>query len=232
MAASRDQAQNILFTKQPFVEDVGPRRIKSMQFTVQSASEISKMAEVQVWKGQYYDPNRKPVEDGLLDPRMGPANKFSECATCHGRFSDCPGHYGYLKLALPVYNVGYLSTILDILKCICKSCSRILLDEKLRKDFLKKMRSSKMEPLKKGELMKKIVKKCNSKAVKCSKCGYINGLSSIFAFDAFIISKTVVKENESSIPSDKPPVHFTYVRRNKRQGQKGNSVEGPPNVEE
>ena len=29
---------------------------------------------------------------------------------------------------------------------------------------------------------------------------------------------------------DKPPVHFTYVRRNKRQGQKGNSVEGLPNV--
>ncbi|EXC07672.1 hypothetical protein L484_003116 [Morus notabilis] len=32
--------------------------------------------------------------------------------------------------------------------------------------------------------------------------------------------------------SDKPPVYFTYVRRNKRQGQKGNSVEGLPNVEE
>lgn len=74
---------------------------------------------------------------------------------------------------------------------IFQSCSRILLDETLRKDFLKKMRSSKMEPLKKGELMKKIVKKCNSKAVKCSKCGYINGLSSVFAFDASIISTTV-----------------------------------------
>lgn len=51
---------------------------------------------------------------------QGPANKSCTCATCHGGFSDCPGHYGYLNLALPVYNVGYLSTILDILKCICK----------------------------------------------------------------------------------------------------------------
>ncbi|GMN24465.1 hypothetical protein TIFTF001_000572 [Ficus carica] len=194
MATTRDQAQNIVFTKQPFVEDVGPRRIKSMQFTIQSASEISKMAEVQVWKGQYYDSNRKPIEDGLLDPRMGPANKFSECSTCHGRFSDCPGHYGYLNLALPVYNVGYLSTILDILKCICKSCSRILLEETLRKDYLKKMRSSKMEPLKKAELMKKIVKKCNSKAVKCSKCGYMNGFASIFSLD-----DSIVTERERSV---------------------------------
>ncbi|KAL5581146.1 hypothetical protein UlMin_013588 [Ulmus minor] len=172
---SRDQAQNIAFTKQPFIEDVGPRRIKSMQFSIQSASEISKMAEVQVHKAEYYDPKRKPIENGLLDPHMGPANKFSECATCHGKFSDCPGHYGYFKLALPVYNVGYLSTILDILKCICKSCSRILLDEQLRKDYLKKMRSSKIEPLKKNELMKRMVKKCTNRSVKCSKCGYING---------------------------------------------------------
>ena len=63
---------------------------------------------------------------------------------------------------------------------IFQSCSRILLDEKLRKDYLKKMRSSKIEPLKKTELMKRVVKKCNTKAAWCSKCGYINGLASVF----------------------------------------------------
>ena len=41
-----------------------------MQFTMQSAAAIGKMVEVQVWKGQYYDPSRQPVPDGLLDPRM------------------------------------------------------------------------------------------------------------------------------------------------------------------
>ena len=50
----------------------------------------------------------------------GPPNKFGTYATCHGTFAECPGHYGYLTLALPVYNVGYLNTIVDILKCICK----------------------------------------------------------------------------------------------------------------
>ncbi|WJZ88777.1 hypothetical protein VitviT2T_008049 [Vitis vinifera] len=171
----------IQFTKEPYIEDVGPRKIESIRFALFSESEISKAAEVQVWRGVYYDANRKPIENGLLDPRMGPANKNGTCATCLGNFRDCPGHCGYLTLALPVYNVGYLSTIVDILKCICKSCSRVLLDEKASKDYLKKMRSQKMEALKKAELMKKIVQKCTAmasskKAVKCSRCGYMNGI--------------------------------------------------------
>lgn len=171
----------IQFTKEPYIEDVGPRKIESIRFAMFSESEISKAAEVQVWRGVYYDANRKPIENGLLDPRMGPANKNGTCATCLGNFRDCPGHCGYLTLALPVYNVGYLSTIVDILKCICKSCSRVLLDEKASKDYLKKMRNQKMEALKKAELMKKIVQKCTAmasskKAVKCSRCGYMNGI--------------------------------------------------------
>lgn len=171
----------IQFTKEPYIEDVGPRKIESIRFAMFSESEISKAAEVQVWRGVYYDANRKPIENGLLDPRMGPANKNGTCATCLGNFRDCPGHCGYLTLALPVYNVGYLSTIVDILKCICKSCSRVLLDERASKDYLKKMRNQKMEALKKAELMKKIVQKCTAmasskKAVKCSRCGYMNGI--------------------------------------------------------
>jgi len=51
---------------------------------------------------------------------QGPANKSLGCGTCHGNFHDCPGHYGYLNLALPVFNVGYLASIVEILKCICK----------------------------------------------------------------------------------------------------------------
>ncbi|XP_031282387.1 DNA-directed RNA polymerase III subunit 1 [Pistacia vera] len=179
MLQPQQSSQNLVFTKQPYIEDVGPRKIKSIQFSMMSESEIMKAAEVQVYLGQYYNSNRVPIQGGLLDPRMGPANKSCSCATCHGGFGDCPGHFGYLNLALPVYNVGYLSTILDVLKCICKSCSRILLDEKLCKEYLKKMRSPKMEALRKSDLMKSMVKKCStmaSKAMKCPRCGYINGM--------------------------------------------------------
>ncbi|XP_077239616.1 DNA-directed RNA polymerase III subunit 1-like isoform X2 [Tasmannia lanceolata] len=172
MEATAD-GDKIRFTKQPFVEDVGPQKIKSIQFSMSSGTEIRNSAELQVYHSRLYDPNRKPIENGLLDPRLGPASKHGFCATCHGSFNDCPGHFGYLKLALPVFNVGYFSTILNILKCICKSCARVLLLEEERVEFLKKMRNPKAEMLQKNALVKKIIARC--KADKCSRCGCING---------------------------------------------------------
>ncbi|CAO2831975.1 unnamed protein product [Amaranthus hypochondriacus] len=168
---------NIQFTKQPYIEDNEPRRIESINFSMFSASEISKISEVEIYKGVYYDIQKRPIANGLLDPKMGPPNKSSGlCATCHAKYEDCPGHYGCLTLALPVFNIGYISAILDVLKCICKSCSHILLPEKECKVSLKKMRNPKLDSLQKTELRKKIVKKCTSRAeVLCLRCGYLNG---------------------------------------------------------
>ncbi|GAY38217.1 hypothetical protein CUMW_035030 [Citrus unshiu] len=200
----QQKSQSIAFTKQPYIEDVGPRKIESIQFSMMSDSEIMKAAEVQVYKGQYYSSNRVPIEGGLLDPRMGPANKSCTCATCHGGFSNCPGHYGYLTLALPVYNVGYLSTILDILKCICKYCSRLLLEEKLCKDYLKKMRNPKMEALRKTDLMKSIVKKCSTMASMVKKAvavlGIIHDRSKVTeSLQEFASAITHTKESKAAV---------------------------------
>ncbi|ONM16384.1 DNA-directed RNA polymerase III subunit 1 [Zea mays] len=161
-------------TKEPFIEDVGTRRIKSIRFSVLSGSEIRKSAEVQVWNNRIYDRDMTPVPNGLLDPRMGIPTKRGKCNTCHGEFSDCPGHFGYLKLALPVFNVGFFNCILDVLKCICKSCSRVLLIEKDRREFLKKMRNPRADALQKSATMKKVRDKC--KLSCCPRCDYRNGV--------------------------------------------------------
>ncbi|KAK7404643.1 hypothetical protein VNO78_05598 [Psophocarpus tetragonolobus] len=202
---NRARTEGITFTKEPFMEDAGPRKIKNMKFSMLSESEISKLGEVQVWKGAYYDSFKKPIHGGLLDPRMGPANKSLVCATCHGNFHDCPGHYGYLNLALPVFNVGYLSTIVEILKCICKGCARILLDEDTRTKHLKKMRSSKKSELDKIDFVKvRIIKDC-SKVVNCPRCGYINGsvkklpASLTIIHDCSKCKNNIVEEIESAL---------------------------------
>ncbi|KAG6583503.1 DNA-directed RNA polymerase III subunit 1, partial [Cucurbita argyrosperma subsp. sororia] len=72
---NKAQVEGLVFSKQPYIEDVGPHKMevsfgltsKSMQFSTFSRSEISKMAEVQVYKGLYYDTARKPINGGLLD---------------------------------------------------------------------------------------------------------------------------------------------------------------------
>uniref|UniRef100_A0A0E0DFL6 DNA-directed RNA polymerase subunit n=1 Tax=Oryza meridionalis TaxID=40149 RepID=A0A0E0DFL6_9ORYZ len=161
-------------TKEPFIEDVGTRRIKSIRFSMFSGNEVRQSAEVQVWNSRIYNHEMKPVPNGLLDTRMGAANKLGECSTCHGSFAECPGHFGYLKLALPVFNVGFFNCILDVLKCICKSCSRVLLMEKDRLEFLKKMRNPKADPLQKSAIMKKVRDKCKlSRVAKKGRAGLI-----------------------------------------------------------
>ncbi|CAK8575950.1 unnamed protein product [Lathyrus sativus] len=173
---NRPKSEGITFTKEPYIEDTGPRKIAGISFSTLSDTEIMKIGEVQVWKDAYYDPFKKPVPGGLLDSRLGPANKSLSCATCHGQYADCQGHYGYLPLVRPVFNVGYLSTIVKILKCICKRCACVFLDENSRKKHLVKMRNPKLDGLQKMQLLESIIKKYKTvKAIACPRCGYING---------------------------------------------------------
>ncbi|KAL4189457.1 hypothetical protein AMTRI_Chr08g165460 [Amborella trichopoda] len=164
------------FTKKPFVEDIGPRKIKSVQFCMLSGPEIVKAAETQVYKRDYYNrTDLKPAEHGVLDTRMGFSTKSGSCATCFGDFQTCPGHFGYLKLALPVFHVGYFRTTIIVLQCICKSCARILLFEEERKQFLKKIRNPRAELHQKNDFVKKVIDKCKRVRI-CPRCGDYNGV--------------------------------------------------------
>jgi DNA-directed RNA polymerase II subunit RPB1 len=39
---------------------------------------------------------------------MGTVNKEMRCLTCLGDMVDCPGHFGHIELAKPVYHVGLI----------------------------------------------------------------------------------------------------------------------------
>jgi DNA-directed RNA polymerase III subunit RPC1 len=47
------------------------------------------------------------------------------CKTCGESLTLCSGHFGYVRLALPVFHVGYLKFITTILQNICKVWSHI-----------------------------------------------------------------------------------------------------------
>ena len=44
---------------------------------------------------------------------------------------------GYIQLHLPVFHIGYFKNTREILQCICKSCSRVLLQDAERQRFLR-----------------------------------------------------------------------------------------------
>lgn len=55
----------------------------------------------------------KPKMGGLMDPRMGTIDRNFKCQTCGEGMSECPGHFGHIELARPVFHPGeWLPSIL------------------------------------------------------------------------------------------------------------------------
>lgn len=61
------------------------------------------------------DDRTTPYAGGPKDMRMGTSESSRLCETCKGTMVDCPGHFGVMKLALPVFHVGYFKHTLNIL---------------------------------------------------------------------------------------------------------------------
>ena len=62
----------------------------------------------------------------------------SSAALLHSPFlkaGRCPA--GYVKLELPVFHIGYFRNTIAILNCICKSCSRVMLEGEEHRRFFK-----------------------------------------------------------------------------------------------
>lgn len=55
---------------------------------------------------------------------MGVSTNHEECLTC-GETVECPGHFGHIKLAKPVYHIGFIETVAKVLRCICYKCGRL-----------------------------------------------------------------------------------------------------------
>lgn len=42
--------------------------------------------------------------------------------------AECPGHFGHIELARPVFHAGFLVKVKKILECICFSCGKLKVD--------------------------------------------------------------------------------------------------------
>jgi DNA-directed RNA polymerase II subunit RPB1 len=73
--------------------------------------------------------NGVPVEGGLADLRLGTTTRANICKTCGEGDAVCPGHFGHVTLARPVFHVHFLSMVLKILRCVCFKCSKLLVGQ-------------------------------------------------------------------------------------------------------
>lgn len=70
----------------------------------------------------------RPKLGGLMDPRQGVVDRMAKCQTCAGNMTTCPGHFGHIELAKPVFHIGFLTKTIKMLRCVCFYCSKLLID--------------------------------------------------------------------------------------------------------
>mmetsp|Transcript_51028 Transcript_51028/g.119359 ORF Transcript_51028/g.119359 Transcript_51028/m.119359 type:complete len:1818 (+) Transcript_51028:98-5551(+) len=103
------------------------KRVKCVKFSVFDAETIKGYSVAEVTELDIYK-DGKPKAGGVNDERLGPCDSRGICATCGEGIKTCPGHWGHLELARPMFHYGFLKSTLNVLRCVCYYCSRMLAD--------------------------------------------------------------------------------------------------------
>src|SRR3989338_1436360 len=106
------------------------KQVRSIVFGVLSPKMIKSMAAAKIVTPELYDNEGYPVDGGLMDTKLGVIDPGLKCKTCGGKLKECMGHFGYIELARPVMHVLYMDMVFDYLRGTCKTCAKILLQEK------------------------------------------------------------------------------------------------------
>tara|TARA_B100000963_G_scaffold347864_1_gene354670 strand:- start:727 stop:5199 length:4473 start_codon:yes stop_codon:yes gene_type:complete len=138
--------------------------VTGIQFSVMGADEIRKRSVAEILSTDTYAGN-EPIHGGLFDPRMGVTDHSKICTTCEQKNTFCPGHFGHIELAKPLFYIHYFDTIKKLLKCVCFKCSKLLIDKESAE--LKRILSKKISRQKKFDAIYKICSK--NKIKRCGK---------------------------------------------------------------
>ena len=182
--------------------------ILGIQFSIFSPDEIERRSVVEITSNNTYEGN-EPKIGGLFDPRMGVLENGKLCRSCGQSNNGCPGHFGHYRLGRPVYYIQFLPMILNVLNCVCVSCSRLLVDKEMRTSVRNK----------KGEARWKELMEVSSNISRCGQetedgCGSRQpdrykreGIARIVAEWDAVDSREVKRE------AMKQPLEVEYVQR-------------------
>lgn len=104
----------------------GPR-IKSVQFGLLDPERVRRQSVVPITTSALYT-RQLPAPGGLNDLQMGTCDRRMHCGTCRHDIIKCPGHFGHLDLAVPMYHVSMIPIVIKMLRCVCVFCSHLLVD--------------------------------------------------------------------------------------------------------
>jgi DNA-directed RNA polymerase II subunit RPB1 len=97
--------------------------IIGVQFGIANPADIEKRSVVEVTTDKTYQSN-KPIDNGVFDARFGVIENGKVCPTCKQTNQHCPGHFGHIRLARPVYLIQFFDIVEKVCNVICMNCSR------------------------------------------------------------------------------------------------------------
>ncbi|KAK1755281.1 RNA polymerase II largest subunit [Echria macrotheca] len=105
------------------------KEVREIQFGLLSPEEIKGMSVCHIVYPETMDETRtKPRDGGLNDPLLGSIDRQFKCKTCTENMAECPGHFGHIELAKPVYHPGFIKRVKKLLEIVCHNCSMVLAD--------------------------------------------------------------------------------------------------------
>ena len=193
------------------VRHATPKRIKELQFGLCTPQNIVKQGVVEVCRRSIYDltsgdgKSRAITRHGPLDPRMGTSNNSGQCETCRLNLKHCNGHFGYIKLALPAFHIGFLKKTIEVLHCICKDCGRVLLNGRIQREKLNVMRRSTRDNMEHKKAIKTVIAECR-KVKDCPHCHSTNGtIKKVPGHALKLIHDKFRRYNQSTAKKKTPP---------------------------
>lgn len=82
-------------------------KVAAIQFGIMSPDEIRRRSVAHITSIGLYE-GENSVVGGLFDPRMGVLDYGKLCPTDGLNSHDCPGYFGHIELALPVFQIQFM----------------------------------------------------------------------------------------------------------------------------
>ncbi len=133
------------------------KKVGKLRFSLFNPEQIKSISAAKIVTPELYDMDGYPVDGGLMDLRMGAVDPGVRCRTCGGRIKECLGHPGHIELARPLMHLKYIPLVELGLRCFCRDCGKLMLEDKYLEKYSPNERA----------------KKAKDKA-KCPHCGVAN----------------------------------------------------------
>nr|UXY87553.1 DNA-directed RNA polymerase II largest chain [Cryptomonas curvata] len=108
------------------------KKIKSIQFSILSPTEIKKYSVAKIVNDATFE-NNLPKKGGLMDTRLGVVEKDFFCSTDMCSYIECPGYFGHIELQKPVFHEGFMEFILLIIRCVDHTTSKLIVNQNSQK---------------------------------------------------------------------------------------------------